>query len=88
MASRGKMVGVTFEQMAKDGAPHEHSSLQLPVPFLPVSLPSHQSSRGSTTVTPRCSLTDPLLQDVDPASRKYLFYCELSLPSCSVSDVN
>lgn len=81
VASRGNMAGRTFEEMTTYRARHENSSPQLPSP---ASLSSQQISRGNTEVSPLGSLTDPLVQDVNHASRKYLFYCELLSPSCSV----
>ncbi|KAI9742851.1 MAG: hypothetical protein M1818_003580 [Claussenomyces sp. TS43310] len=62
------MAGRTFE-MTKDRARHENSSPQFPARFS-----SQQSSRGNTGVSPSGSLTDPLVQDLNHASRKYLFY--------------
>ncbi len=72
------MAGRTFEEMTKDRARHEKSSPQLPSP---ASLASQQSPRCDTQVSPLGSLTDPLIQDVDHASRKYLLYCELPFAS-------
>ena len=84
VASRGKMAGMTtFEGMTKDRARHENSSPQLPSP---ASLSRQQFSRGNTQISPLGSLTDPLVQDVNHASRKYLCYCELPSPSCPVPD--
>ena len=74
VASRGKMAGMTFEEMTKDRARQESSS---PQSLSPTSLSSQQVSRGNTQLSPLGSLTDPLVQDVNHASRKYLFYCEL-----------
>ena len=87
VASRGKMAGMmTFEKMRKDRASHENSSPQLPPS--PASHSRQQSSCGSIQVSPLGSLTDPLVQDVNHVSRKYLFYCELPSPSCSVPDTS
>jgi hypothetical protein len=85
VASRGKMAGMTFEEMTKDRARLKNSSRQL---ACPASLLSQQFSRGNTGVSLLGSLTDPLVQDVNHASRKYLFYCELPSPSCLVPDPN
>ena len=78
VASRGKMAGMTFEEMTKDRARHENSSPQV---LSPASLASQCASCGNTEFSPLGSLTDPLVQDVNNASRKYLFYCELPSPS-------
>ncbi len=85
VASRGKMAGITFEEITKARARHQNSSPQLPCP---ASLSRQPFSRRNIQFSPLGSLTDPLVQDVNHASRKYLFYCELPLPSCSVSDTN
>jgi len=85
VASRGKMAGMTFEEVTKDRARHENLSLQLPSP---ANLLSRQFSRGNTKVSPLGSLMDPLVQDLNHASRKYLYYCELPLPSCLDPDTN
>jgi hypothetical protein len=60
VASRGKMNGMTFEEMR---ARHK------------ISRP--QSQQLSREISPLGSLTDPLLQDLSHASRKYLSYCGL-----------
>ena len=78
VASRGKMAGRTFGETMQHRASHENSSPHLPSP---VSHSSQQSSRGNIKVSPLGSLTDPLVQDVNYASRKYLSYCELPSPS-------
>ena len=78
------MAGMTFEEM-KDRVRHGNPSPLLPSP---ATLSSQQFSHGSTEISPLGSLTDPLLQDVDHTSRKYLFYCKLSSPSCPVSSTN
>ena len=59
----------TFEEMTKDRARHERSSPS------PASLSKQRSLRVNTQVSPLGSLTDPLVQDVNHVSRKYLFYC-------------
>ena len=68
------MAGLTFEEMTKDRARHGDSSPQL---LSPASLSSQQFWHGKTEVSPLGSLMDPLIQGVNPASRRYLFYCEL-----------
>ena len=84
VASRGKMAGKTFKQMSKNSLEHLNSS---PRSESPVSLSCQQSTRESTEVSSLGSLTDPLIQDADWASRKYLFYCEpLSLSFYSTID--
>ena len=75
-ASRGKMAGMTFENMSKARARQGKSSLS-------ASISNQQYSRRNTEVSLLGSLTNPLVQAVNIASRQYLFYCEL-LPSRSV----
>ena len=76
VASRGKMAGMTYEQMTKGSVMQRMSSPQSRPLASP---PSLRSTRESTEVSSLGSLTDPLIQDVHYASRKYLFYCELVL---------
>lgn len=73
IASRGKMAGMTFEKLTKDRARHGKSR---PQSSAPASLSSQQFARENTEVSPLRSLTDPLVQSLNHASRKYLFYCE------------
>ena len=86
MASRGKMAGLTFDDMTKDRARHKSSS-NSPLPSPAKSLSRHVL-RANSEVSPLGSLTDPLVQDINHASRKYLFYCELASRSRSVLDTN
>lgn len=70
------MAGMTYEQMTKGSVMQRMSSPQSRPLASP---PSLRSTRESTEVSSLGSLTDPLIQDVHYASRKYLFYCELVL---------
>lgn len=85
VASRGKIVGMTFEEMTEGRARHGNSRPYLPSP---ASLSSQQFSPGNTEVSPLRSLTDPLVQDVNHASRKYVSYSELPSPSCPTPSTN
>lgn len=85
IASRGKMTGVTFEEMTKNRTWPGNSDLQL---SSSASLSSQRTSRGSSEVSSLGALTDPLVQDLNHASRKYLFYCEPYSRSCSVPDAD
>ena len=81
VASRGKMAGRTFGELTKHQASHDNSGSHSS------SLVSHSSqpfSHGNIEVSPLGSLTDPLVQDMNHTSRKYLFYCELLSPSSLV----
>ncbi|KAF2489033.1 hypothetical protein BU16DRAFT_496889, partial [Lophium mytilinum] len=71
VASRGKMAGMTFDEMAKDRARHKNSN---PQALCPTSLSDEQFARENIEVSPLRFLADPLIQDVNHASRKYLFY--------------
>jgi hypothetical protein len=72
IASRGKMAGRTFDDLTQNRPARTKSNCQL--------VPPHQDfirnypCRGDENTAIR-SMTDPLIQDVDQASRKYLFYC-------------
>ncbi|EMT71467.1 hypothetical protein FOC4_g10009968 [Fusarium odoratissimum] len=78
MASRGKMVGVTSDNIGKVQNGDTTATLQAPRPrILSTSQPSFTSSESNS---PR-SLTDPLVQDIDCRSRRYLDYCRLPPPA-------
>lgn len=68
VASRGKMAGVTFEAMAKQ------VSSRSPQTGPHTSLLSRKPLYRATVPSPKESLIDPLVQDMDPMSRKYLSY--------------
>ncbi|KAL9620364.1 MAG: hypothetical protein Q9160_005064 [Pyrenula sp. 1 TL-2023] len=68
------MAGMTFDAVAKH-RPHGTSSPQSRVLF-PANHASQQSLRGNGNASPSPlgSLSDPLVQDINHASRRYLFY--------------
>ena len=73
IASRGKMAGKTFGRKTKSRIRDETSSSQSPSTN---SLSSRRSSVSNIVVVlPLNPLTDPLYQDLDITSRKYLSYC-------------
>lgn len=64
VASRGKMAGMTFDDLMRTQGTHETGR------------PSQQSSGENSIVPLPRTLTNPMIQDLDHASQKYLFYCE------------
>ena len=72
VASRGKMVGVTFEETTK----HRTSQGNLSLRSRSLAHISSQQLSSANTVSPLECLTDPLMQDLNHASRKYLSYCK------------
>lgn len=81
IASRGKMAGKTFEDVAAEQVGCKRSGSQLSSQ----PSPGQRMSRSTSEILPHCCLVDPLLQDLDHASRKYLLYCELPLFSRPIS---
>lgn len=82
LASRGKLVGVTSDNMSKIQNGDATATLQAPqARFLSSRLPSFTSSESNSPH----SLTDPLMQDLDCRSRRYLDYCMLILYSWLLS---
>ena len=79
MASRGKMVGRTFEDLRNGRATQDNSSPHSQSPSLISLLP--RSTRPSL-LRP---LTDPLVHTFHYDSRKYLSYCGLTSPSGAVN---
>lgn len=77
MASRGKLVGVTSDKMSEiQNRDTTATLLATQTHVLSTRQPSFTSSESNS---PR-SLTDPLVQDLDYLSRRYLDYCRLPLP--------
>lgn len=76
MASRGKMAGRTFGDMANGR--EEKRKLPESHPLVPANLPSANYPPGHVAVSPFRSLTEPLVEDLSHASRKYLSYCEIA----------
>ncbi|KAI1064238.1 hypothetical protein LB506_007824 [Fusarium annulatum] len=71
LATRGKLVGVTSDNMSKIQNGDATATLQAPqARFLSSRLPSFTSSELNSPH----SLTDPLMQDLDCRSRRYLDY--------------
>jgi hypothetical protein len=78
MASRGKLVGVTSDSMSKIQNGDTTATIKAPrARVLSTRLPPLTSSESSS---PR-SLTDPLVQDLDWTSRRYLNYCRVLPPA-------
>lgn len=73
IASRGKMAGKTYEGNALGQAPSISSS---PDTQSPASHSSHSSSSDIDEIPLFRYVADPLVQDVDRGSWKYLSYCE------------
>ena len=74
VASRGKMAGLTFGEMKKDEEKTVNSDWQR----------LQQISCRNTQTSPLQTPTDPFIQDLNPACRKYLYYCELPSNCCLV----
>ena len=71
------MAGLTFEEKAKDRPRQMPTRSQPQSPSSAVDIPSSlQLLNRYIEIPPPWSLTDPLVQDLNLASRKYLFYCE------------
>ena len=85
VASRGKMAGMTFEDMKQNRAKHTSPSAQL---LSIASIKNRFFSREYIGTSPPWSLTDPLLQDLGHTSRIYLSYCKLSFQYYSVYAFN
>lgn len=82
LASRGKMAGMTFQMPSREPTRHDKTGS---VPLSPVSLSDMQLGYENAGLLSPKSLTDPLLQDLDYVSRKYVSYCKQSTPPCPVS---
>ena len=78
MASRGKMAGITSDDIRKMQKGDTTSTLQ--APWLSIVSTRHPPFASSKPNSPRSlprSLIDPLEQDLDYRSRRYLDYCRL-----------
>ena len=73
VASRGKMAGRTFGEVSNEGARHGNSTSQVPST---VRFWTQKSPHQKTEPSRLWSLADPLVQDADHASRRYLSYCQ------------
>jgi hypothetical protein len=71
IASRGKMAGVRFDEARRNDFGYTGSHKRS---LSPASIAS-SSSRSGRSSSLKASVTDPILQDLDSASRKYLAYC-------------
>ena len=78
------MVGMTFVGMAKQEAKHQNSNIQSPS-ITNCSGPQNEYVQRKSTVLPFRPLMDPLVQDLNQASRKYLSYCEVAILVFSIS---
>ena len=76
--NRGKVTGVKSHDVARPHLPQSAIAL----------VRQHHSPRSMATLSPPMILTDPLIQDLDHASRKYLIYCELPLSCASTSPLD
>lgn len=74
VASRGKMMGITFEETK--GRERRNTASTPSVPFNRWS--SFEVSPLATRALPIRCLADPLLQDLNPSVRQYVLYCKLS----------
>lgn len=83
VASRGKMAGVRFEEIAQKRAKQQTKSSHAQS-TTSTSLSSRQMIQTGNTVLQLKCLTDPLVQDLSQASRGYLFYCKLASTYCCV----
>lgn len=81
IASRGKMAGTTFGDLKKHRATQKNSSPHFQSPSRINPFPLRDTESSSLR-----SLTDPLIQDIDYKSRKYLSYCGPTSPSGLIID--
>ena len=87
VASRGKMMGMTFDDIKhkEDKQPQAplstNAALYMSIDALHSPLPTNCITPGHLTgLSPTYSLIDPLFQDLDQSSRYYLNYCECFPP--------